>query len=421
MTRIAAFVLCLVLSVPSLYGGTAVSLESCRRAARELGRLDELVVLNELDRDARKELAESPYRVSMNAYGQASYQTDTPNPASMTDFPFVLHPNPKFQYHAGVLLRQTIYSGGSRKLHRNLAEVEHSLARLDVERSEIESDAAVDELFLSILLARKRDDIIRQQLNTLNIKLSDARKAYEAGKGYNDAVLSLEAQVLHMEAELSGNNAATEGAIAMLSRLTGMPMDASTEFELPYVEGNDTEIPDPAFAHMDFEARKIELNRQLARASAMPSLSAFGTVGYGRWPLNFFDHNPATYGLVGLTLLIPITPWRDVRHNTTLLDNAARKLQLQRDMLERSRQVALLRFDGEIAKYEEMIVANERTVAKCEELCEELDKLSSRGVSPISDYLKAMEQLSAARLDGELYAMLKLQQQLLRKNYISKL
>jgi len=409
------------MSVPNLYGGTAVTLESCRRAAREVNRFDELAALNDLDRDARAELAETPYRLSLNAYGQASYQTDTPNPASLTDFPFVLHPNPKFQYHTGVLLRQAIYSGGSRKLRRELGEVEHSLSQVDTEREEVQSDAMVDELYLSILLAQKRDEIIMQQLNTLKIKLSDARKAYEAGKGYRDAVLSLEAQATRLEAELKGNAANTEGAIAMLSQLTDIPMDASTEFELPAVWDSSAAVPDPAFARLDLEARKIELNKQLTRASAMPSLSAFGTVGYGQWPLNFFEHTPATYGFVGVTLLIPITPWRDVRQNTSLLNNAARRLELQRDRLERSRQVALLKYDGEIARYDEMIAANEQTVAKCEELCEELEKLSSQGVSPLSDYLKALDQLLAARLDGELYAMLKLQQQLLRKNYISSL
>ena len=83
--------------------------------------------------------------------------------------------------------------------------------------------------------------------------------------------------------------------------------------------------------------------------------------------------------------------------------------------------MALLQYDAEIARYEALVAANDRTVAKYEALCEELDKLSAQGVSSLSDYLSAQEQLAAARLDGELYAMLRLQQQLLRTHYISKL
>ena len=54
------------------------------------------------------------------------------------------------------------------------------------------------------------------------------------------------------------------------------------------------------------------------------------------------------------------------------------------------------------------------------ELCEELDRQADQGVTPLSNYLTALEQLSAARLDCELYSILKLQQQLLRKRYISE-
>lgn len=421
MKRLSIFLMCLLLSVPHVYGGTPVDLESCRRAAREVNRFSEVVALNDLDRDARAELTETPYRLSMNAYGQASYQTDAPNPASMTDFPFVLHPSPKFQYHTGFLLRQVIYSGGSRNIRRELGKVEHSLSQVEVERDELKSDAMVDELFLSIILSQKKEDIIRQQLNTLNIKLSDARQAYEAGKSYRDAILALEAQATRLEAELAGNAAGTKSAVEMLSLLTGIPMDASTEFQVPQVRDSEPAVIDPALARLDLEARRIELDRQLARASAMPSLSAFGTVGYGCWPLNFFEHNPSAYGVVGLTLLIPITPWRDVRQNTSMLNNAARKVEIQRERIERGRQVALLKYDGEISMYEEMIAANKQTVKKCEELCEELEKLSGQGVATISDYMKALDQLACARLDGELYAILKLQQQLLRKNHISSL
>ena len=207
----------------------------------------------------------------------------------------------------------------------------------------------------------------------------------------------------------------------MLAALTGLPVDASTELELPGVGDPAAGIPDPGLARLDLELRRIELDKQLAHAAARPSLKAFGTIGYGRWPLNFFERKADVYGVAGLTLVVPITGWRSVRQNTSLLDQAARRLALERDNLERRRQVALLQYDAEIARYEALIAANDRTVAKCEALCEELDKLVAQGVSSLSDYLSAQEQLAAALLDGELYAMLRLQQQLLRKQYISKL
>jgi outer membrane protein TolC len=421
MRKIAVLITFFSLSVLPSFGGGPLSLETCREAARRAGRLEELYALNEFDQEAGAAMEDSPYRFSLQAFGMVDYLSETPNPASMTDFPFVLHAIPRLQYNSGFLLSQPIYSGGQRKLKAERSDVEHALERLEIDRQGIELDGAVDELYLGILLSRKRDEILSRQLSAVRIKLSDAREAYEAGVTYKDALLSLEAQTTSLEAELAGSAAQTEAAIAMLSALTGLPVDESTELEMPLGEDLGTAVSDPALLRLDLEERRIELDKQLARASALPSLKAVGLLGYGRPSLNFFNRMPDVYWGVGLTLMIPITDWRDVNLGRDRLDAAARRLQVQRENVERQKQVALLKYDGEIARYARLLDANARTVAKYEELCDELDKLSAQGAAPVSDYLTALEQLSAARLDGELYSILKLQQQLLRKRYISQL
>ena len=421
MRKIAVFIVGFSLSVLPSFGGGPLSLETCREAARKAGRLEELYALNELDQEAGAAMEDSPYRFSLQAYGMADYLSETPNPASMTDFPFVLHAIPRLQYNSGFMLSQPIYSGGQRKLKAERSDVDHALERLEIDRQGIELDSAVDELYLGILLSRKRDEILSRQLSAVRIKLSDAREAYEAGVTYKDALLSLEAQTTGLEAELAGSAAQTEAAIAMLSALTGLPMDESTELEMPLGEELGVTVSDPALSRLDLEERRIELDKQLARASALPSLRAVGLLGYGRPSLNFFNRTPDVYWGVGLTLMIPITDWRDVNLGRSRLDAAAQRLEVQRENVERQKQVALLKYDGEIARYARMLEANALTVAKYEELCDELDKLSAQGAAPVSDYLTALEQLSAARLDGELYSILKLQQQLLRKRYISQL
>ncbi len=421
MRRIATFIAgCLLAIVPS-FGGGPLSLETCREAARQAGRLEELYALSEADRDAGAALEDSPFRYSLRAFGTVDYLSETPNPASMTDFPFVLHAIPRLQFNTGLLLSQPIYSGGQRRLKAERSEVGSALDRLEIDRQGIELDGAVDELYLGILLSRKREEILSRQLNAVRIKLSDARDAYEAGVTYKDALLALEAQTSALEAELAGSAAQTQSALAMLSTLTGLPVDGSTELEMPVGEDLDAAVTDPAFARLDLEARRIELEKQIARASALPSLKAVGVVGYGRPSLDFFDRQPATYWAVGLTLMIPISDWRDVSLGDRRLDAAAGRLALQRENLDRQKRVALLKYDGEIARYARLVEANAQTVAKYEELCAELDALSAQGAAPVSDYLTALEQLSAARLEGEVNAILKLQQQLLRKRYISQL
>ena len=421
MKKIAVLILgCFLAAFPS-FGGGPLSLEACREAARETGRLDELYALSELDQEAAKTMEDSPYRYSLRAYGMVDYLSQSPNPASMTDFPFEMYAIPRFQFNSGFLLSQPIYSGGQRKLKAERSDVDAALDRLEIDRQGIELDSAVDELYLGILLARKRDEILSRQLNAVRIKLSDAREAYEAGVSYKDVLLTLEAQTASLEAELAGAGAQTEAALAMLSALTGLPVDASTELEMPLGEDISSSVSDPAFARLDLEAKRIDLEKQIARAAAQPSVKALGVIGYGRPSMDFFSRRPDVYWAVGLSLIIPISDWRDVQLGSKRLDAAARRVELQRDNLDRQKQVSLLKYDGEIARYARLLDANAQTVAKYEELCDELDKLSAQGAVPVSDYLTALEQLSAARLESEINSILKLQQQLLRKHYISQL
>lgn len=421
MKKIAVLILgCFLAAFPS-FGGGPLSLEACREAARQTGRLDELYALSELDQEAAKTMEDSPYRYSLRAYGMVDYLSQSPNPASMTDFPFEMYAIPRFQFNSGFLLSQPIYSGGQRKLKAERSDVDAALDRLEIDRQGIELDSAVDELYLGILLARKRDEILSRQLNAVRIKLSDAREAYEAGVSYKDVLLTLEAQTASLEAELAGAGAQTEAALAMLSALTGLPVDASTELEMPLGEDISSSVSDPAFARLDLEAKRIDLEKQIARAAAQPSVKALGVIGYGRPSMDFFSRRPDVYWAVGLSLIIPISDWRDVQLGSKRLDAAARRVELQRDNLDRQKQVSLLKYDGEIARYARLLDANAQTVAKYEELCDELDKLSAQGAVPVSDYLTALEQLSAARLESEINSILKLQQQLLRKRYISQL
>ena len=421
MKRIAIIFAGFFLALLPSFGGGPLSLDACREAARRTGRLEDLYALAEVDREAGAAMEDSPFRYSLRGYGTTDYLSETPNPASLTDFHFALHAIPRFQYNFGFLLSQPIYSGGQRRLKAERSEVTSALDRLEIDRQGIELDNAVDELYLGILLSRKRDEILSRQLNAVRIKLSDARDAYEAGVTYKDALLSLEAQTAGLEADLAGSASQTQAALAMLATLTGLPVDESTELEMPLGEDLDAAVSDPALARLDLEARRIELDKQLARAAALPSLKAVGLVGYGRPSLNFFSRMPDMYWGVGLSLTVPISDWRDVYQGRTRLDAAASRIALQRENLARSKQTALLKYDGEIARYARLAEANEQTVAKYEELCDELDALSAQGAAPVSDYLTALEQLSAARLNGELYAILKLQQQLLRKRYISQL
>lgn len=419
-TVFAALALLLSVAGP-LYAGEPLTLQACRQAAREAGRIDVLQQNAEDAREAGQNLAKSPYQMKAGAYGHISYQSDTPNPASLTDFPFAIHPVSQFQYHAGVGLSLPIYSGGRKKLAAQIDEIDRDLDVLSIDRQAMELDQAVDNLYLSVLLGKTGLEILNSQLQAVTIKLNDVKEAFDAGKVYRNAVLEVEAKIAALNARIAGNEAELDGAAKSLALLTGLDIDKDTPLEKPDLQALIEDAEDPALASLDLELRKIELQKDFSRASALPSIKAVGTVGYGQWQLNFFDNNPNFYGLVGITLQIPISDWRDVNNRNKMLDNAAEALEIRREEADKHKNAALQQYDSQIAKYEALLKGSQETVEKYQTLCDELDKLTRQGSVPASDYLTALEQLSSARLDSELNATLILQLRLRRDRYISTL
>lgn len=404
-----------------LWAGEPLTIEQCREAARRAGNTEALYEIIEDVREAGSALAGSPFQMQMGAYATATYQSDVPNPASMTDFPFELYPISKFQYRTGIGLSLPLYSGGQKGLSRQLDSIERDQEKLDLDRKTSELDRAVDDVFLSVVLGRKSGEILRSQLKAVTVKIDDMRAAFESGKVYKNAVLALEAQCSALEARISGNDAETDGAIKILSTLTGIEIGPDAEFETPKASEARSVMMDPCLARLDLEEEKIELQRQLSKASAMPTLKAVGNLGYGKSPLNMFENNPEVYGVVGVSLIIPLSDWRDVRSRNRLLDAAASTLEIRRDEALRRKTSVIQKYDAEIDKYDALILAGERTIAKYEALCEELDKLTHQGMAPASEYVTALEQLSSARLDNEFYTILKLHVSLKRDNCIATL
>lgn len=415
-------IICVLMALSAVArAGEKLSLERCREAARETGGVERLLEAIEDSRDAGSSLAKSRYQLQARAYGSASYQSDVPNPASMTDFPFELYPISKFQYRAGIAFALPIYSGGQKGLSDQLDSIERDQEKLNVDIRSNDLDRTVDDVFLSVVLGRKSGEILRSQLKALTIKLGDMRAAFESGKVYKNAVLALEAQCTALEARISGNDSETSGAIKILSIITGLEIGEDAEFEMPRAAESRSVMIDPALAHLDLEGEKIELKRQLSRASALPSIKAIGNLGYGKSPLNVFENNPEVYGVVGISLIIPLSDWRDVNNRSRLLDAAATTLEIRRDQAARRKNSQIQKFDSEIDKYDALILAGEKTIEKYEVLCGELDKLTNQGIAPASEYVTALEQLSAARLDNEFYTILKLQASLRRESCIATL
>ena len=421
MRNILTIVSLLTLALLPARAQKTLTLSSCRASALEKVGIDQLRDINQKDLEQNKKLIIRPFLPDVNAYAHGSYQSDVPNVQDLFDINLDIVPPSKWQYHAGVGVTQVLYQGGRLGLKKSLNEVEHALEANELDRQEIILESKVDEIYLSLLLAVKQEEILSTQAEALQRKLDEATEAYESGYLLKKDILSLQTKAVELE---SGTNAAKARELSLrkaLAALTGMDIKEDDILEPPSEELLSEAVDDPAFGRLSLEEKKIELGRKMAVSAALPKLEAFGTFGYGQWPLNMLKHDPDMYGIVGVSLLVPISGWLDVGRNKRILDGKQQAIDIRRNNLLREQETALSNLDGEILRYTSLAEGSRRSVEKYEGLAEEMKALSEKGEVPLTDYTDALDRLSAAALEAEAYEIMKMKLQLQRKHYLSTL
>lgn len=398
-----------------------LSLSDCRKSAMDKTGLTELREINRETGEVDKKLIVRPFLPEVNAYAHGSYQSDAPNIQEMINFNLGIDPPSKWQYHAGIGVSQTLYKGGSLGLKKGLNEVEHALEANELDKEEIILESRVDEIYLSLLLAVKQEEILSSQAERLQHRLDDATKAYESGYLYRKDILPLETKMVELEGKTNAAKAQGQALRKALGALTGMEIGEKDILLPPDEELLSEPKDDPAFGRLELEEKKIELGKKMAVSAALPRLEAFGTLGYGQWPLNILRSEPDVYGIVGLSLVVPVSGWMDVGKRKRILEGKRQMIDIKRNNLLREQESALANLDGEIERYTSLADGSRSAVEKYESLADEMKSLSERGEVPVSDYTAALDQLSAAKLEAEAYEIMKMKLQLQRKHYLSTL
>lgn len=420
--------LCLLLLCPLITSGQeasftkeesgSVTLEQCRQAARRQGNFEALADFNQIKSEEMEKLIRRQNMPDLSFGGELHYQSDAPDPGGLTDFPFEIHKLNRFQYHAGVLLTQSIYNGGSTAVRKRLNGLNAEMDELELQELYLELDNSVDEIYLGIVLAQKEEMIAQSHLAALEISYNNAQNAFSEGAGYKKDVINLEAKIYSLEAKIAACRVNQETGAGMLSVLTGLNLKGDSAYVLPDVP--DVQKPNITLQKLDLESDRLDLQQQLVRSAAMPHIKAFASAGYGCWPLNFFDKGPDFYALAGISFVVPITSWQDVSHKKKIVQAQQQNLQIRRDARQRSIDIEDLRYEGEISRVDALLEANSKTVEKYQELCCEMELLSASGECPTSEYLQMLEQLNEARVNQEVYGILRLQLQLQRQRNKSK-
>jgi outer membrane protein TolC len=342
--------------------------------------------------------------------GQATHQSDVTRPTF--GIPGVTIPDfPKERWQSTLDVEQRLYDGGDVARRRELEEARHaeSQAELDVSLYELRSD--VNSAFFSAFLLEKRSAEYEALVADLDARLAAVRARVEAGTALGRDAGEIEAEWVRAGLQRDEARASRRASLAILSDLTGRPIDTAAVLMLPTDEPERAHPADMAAVSAlrrrpefdRFRRARERLDREIAYTATenRPRLFAFGQAGVGLPGLDQFRQSSDAFYQVGLRV-----QWRPWTWNSAGRTAAAYRLQqniiaTEEQALGRSLARAVVTDLEEINRLKAALADDERIVALRTEVERQARAQFDEGAITTPDYVETRTDVLEARLTLE--------------------
>ena len=394
------------------------TLEGCRAMARSVFSAE--MQREQISQSAafRQQLLKKMITPDVSAFAYGAYLSEVPDPTAAFEYAFDVSPAPHERLKAGLFLSQRIYDGGEYRLKKEEIRLDRYIEEQKEEESLLQIDNLVDEVFFGIILVHKGLQALETQREIVSLAWNDVQSLVGEGKFLKKDLLQAEMALIDVETRIEELRAEEHRYRRILSELLGQEIGADDRLVDPVCDDQGEEFTDPAFLQLDLQEAKIELTRDLSRTAALPKVRLFGSVGYGKPGLNFFENRFDWFGGVGLLLQVPITVWRDHAREEKILQIESDRLRIYRNNLQKKRDIIKAAHSGEIYRYETLENRQIILLEKKGQIRQQMEILLREGEVSLSDYLAALGEETAAKIKLQLYAIHKTKETIKRNRML---
>jgi len=410
----------LIVFVP-LRASTTLDQAVARALAKDRGLKSQ--VLNEEASKADRDFAARQMLFHMDFAGSYRYATDAVE-VTAANFPFsqLFHIPPdqvflstsKSTYDLKLGLVQPIWTGGmladSVKVEEARQEAQSDQTR--VLKVQVAGQVKTSYYTYRLLSARKKS--LEALLESIDIHLKSVEAFYREDLIRRSDLLETQAKLeetrMSIE-EVSQQMAKEKITFETLCDIPPEDIDpAASEVVQDYAASRaDFEARHPILKAMDAQAAALDLSGKVVAASRLPQLAGFGEFHYARPGLNFFEQKWKAYGLMGLSLTIPVFNLNRVDRDKAVIDVQRRQLENQRAQVLLDADKALKQLYEAKQSLETRAASADRLIALAREGADLKEKLYSENQVSNLDYLAALADLERYRsLKAELALQLEL-------------
>jgi len=393
-----------VLGASLLLSAQTITLDEITAASRNTYPLLKMNVLNEQLTDLKLQAVKANWLPSLTLNMQATYQSDIT--ALPIDLPGIEIPDLyKDQYKASVDITQMIYDGGLSSARKDFEFADLQVQQEETNKSLKEIELMAADLYFGILSLQKS----KEQLDLMNTELEKQIAILESGVK-NGVILQstldqLLVEKLSIRQKISSIDALINANINVLNQLSGLTLNAGTEFKVPVPMEVQEEylLQTPELRLFELNDTKLAGSQELLKVQKMPMVAAFAQVGYGRPGLNMFTTSFDEYYIVGVKATWSL--WSGGKNNKNI-----EAVQVQRQMLETQKESYMLnmqlnrtRMWNEIETLKEQLQTDEEILELRTSILRSYDSQFKNGVITADEYLRHLNNKTMAAIALEMH------------------
>ena len=241
-----------------------------------------------------------------------------------------IKPLPHEQYKLAVDINQLIYDGGAIKGARAIEKADLRINEKQTETDLYKLRSQVNTYFFNLLLLDRQKELLNNYMDLINKRISSMQSAADNGFMLKTDIDVMTTEKIRLSQQIKENEIRKASLLRILSDLTGMEIDPSSELQMPAVSSElSGELYRPELEVFDLRKEQLEASLKVINSKRMPKAFGFATLGYGNPPgNNFFRDEFAPYYIVGAAVKWNIFDWNKSRNEkqivslqTGLIDN----------------------------------------------------------------------------------------------------
>jgi len=312
---------------------------------------------------------------------------------------------PHDSYLTNVSLDQTVFDGGQTKMQKQIEQIN---AGLEVQKNEVELYKLVErinQIYVNILLGRENLNV----LNTYKNDIDNRRKKLAAGEE-NGLVLQstldeLDAESLKTEQSIIEGKENLESMYRILAFYIAKPVNENSVLTMSPLGGNtDSDaILRPEMKVFSLQESLLESRYQLTNKYALPKISVFAGMNYGRPGPNFINQNLRFFGDAGLSIKWNISSLYGLSREKLKFSISQEMVAVQREVFLFNLNTNLTNQKAQIVSLQEIITKDKQIIEKRHNVTQTASAQLENGKITVTEYLTQLNAELQATLNQKIH------------------